>query len=60
MNASESPLAVCPFCESTDVEPESTFGSEISQAQFYCNNCNTIFERIKYDGRRPDTGRTDT
>lgn len=47
----------CPFCESTDVERESAFGSEISKTQYYCHGCNTLFERIKYDGERPDTGR---
>lgn len=52
----ESPVR-CPFCDSADVEPESAFGSEISQTQFYCHGCNTVFERIKYDGERPDTGR---
>lgn len=47
----------CPFCDSADVEPESAFGSEISQRQYYCNGCQTVFERIKYDGEQPDTGR---
>ncbi|WP_245549677.1 PaaD-like zinc ribbon domain-containing protein [Natronococcus occultus] len=47
----------CPFCESTDTERESAFGSEISKTQYYCNGCNTVFERIKYDGENPDTGR---
>ena len=49
--------AVCPFCGSADTELESTFGSEVSKSQFYCNGCHTIFERIKYDGAMPDTGR---
>ncbi|MGZ0747249.1 MULTISPECIES: PaaD-like zinc ribbon domain-containing protein [unclassified Haloparvum] len=47
----------CPFCESTDTEQESAFGSEISKTQYYCNGCRTVFERIKYDGQNPDTGR---
>lgn len=47
--------ATCPFCESTDVKRESRFGSEISKSQYYCNGCNTVFERIKYDGRLPDS-----
>jgi len=49
--------AACPFCGSEDVELESTFGSEVSKSQYYCNSCHTIFERIKYDGAMPDTGR---
>ena len=47
----------CPFCGSTDVERESAFGSEISKSQYYCNGCSTMFERIKFDGKRPNTGR---
>ncbi|WP_311172220.1 hypothetical protein [Halobellus ordinarius] len=47
----------CPFCGSEDVEKESTFGTEISKSQYYCNGCHTLFERIKYDGAMPDTGR---
>ena len=53
----DPPEAVCPFCGSDDSELESTFGSEVSKSQYYCNNCHTIFERIKYDGAMPDTGR---
>ena len=49
--------ATCPFCGSTDVELESAFGSEISKSQYYCNGCSTMFERIKFDGKRPNTGR---
>lgn len=55
-HASE-PQVSCPFCESADTERESAFGSEISKTQYYCNACNTVFERIKYDGENPDTGR---
>jgi transposase-like protein len=47
----------CPFCGSTNVERESAFGSEISKSQYYCNGCSTMFERIKFDGKRPNTGR---
>ena len=53
----DPPDAVCPFCGSDDSELESTFGSEVSKSQYYCNNCHTVFERLKYDGAMPDTGR---
>lgn len=49
--------AVCPFCGSGDTELESAFGSEVSKTQHYCNGCNTVFERIRFDGKNPDTGR---
>lgn len=45
----------CPFCESISTEQESQFGSEISTVQYYCNDCRTVFEHIRYDGKRPDT-----
>lgn len=51
------PVVECPFCGSTDVAKESDFGSEISKEKYYCNGCKTVFERIKYDGKQPDTGR---
>ncbi|MFB6173675.1 MAG: hypothetical protein ABEI39_03455 [Halobacteriales archaeon] len=47
----------CPFCGSTDTELESAWGSEVSKSQYYCNGCHTVFERIKFDGELPDTGR---
>lgn len=53
----DAPEPTCPFCGSTDADRESAFGSEVSNVQYYCNGCNTVFERIKYDGARPDTGR---
>lgn len=56
-NDVDSPVAVCPFCESDDTELESTFGSEVSKSQYYCQECRTVFERIKYDGTTPSTGR---
>lgn len=53
----EEVRAECPFCGSTDTELESAFGSEVSKSQYWCRNCRTVFERLKYDGRSPDTGR---
>jgi transposase-like protein len=53
----DAPDVICPFCESTAVERVSRFGTEISKQGFYCTDCRSPFERLKYDGRRPDTGR---
>lgn len=48
----------CPFCDSTDVVKDNDFGPEISKSQYYCNRCETPFERIKFgESRRPETGR---
>ena len=49
--------AECPFCGSTETEVESAFGSEVSKTQYYCHGCSTVFERIKFDGNLPETGR---
>lgn len=49
--------AECPFCGSNDTEVESAFGSEVSKTQYYCKGCKTVFERIKFDGKLPQTGR---
>lgn len=60
MSASEDTAdrePTCPFCGATDAELESAFGSEISKSQYYCNQCSTVFERIKFDGKHPNTGR---
>ncbi|MFC7203264.1 hypothetical protein ACFQJC_07035 [Haloferax namakaokahaiae] len=53
----ETPEIVCPFCGSADNERESRFGGEVSKSQYYCNGCHTVFERIKFDGATPSTGR---
>lgn len=53
----DDPEVACPFCGSTDVELDSRFGTEISKQAFFCQGCHSPFERLKYDGRQPDTGR---
>jgi len=59
MSSATTPDAsvTCPFCGSTDVEPLSRFGTEISKQALFCRACRSPFEYLKYDGRRPDTGR---
>lgn len=57
MTPTADPEVACPFCGSTDVERDSRFGTEISKQGYFCRDCRTPFERLKYDGRRPDTGR---
>ena len=53
----EAPAVDCPFCGDEDVERMSRFATEISKEAYFCNGCRSPFERMKYDGRRPDTGR---
>lgn len=52
-----SPEIACPHCGSADVERHARFGSEVSAEAWYCNGCRTVFERVRYDGRRAEAGR---
>ncbi|WP_425498450.1 hypothetical protein [Natrinema soli] len=52
------PDVSCPFCGSSRVVKDSDFGPEISKSQYYCQDCESPFERIKWgESRRPDTRR---
>jgi transposase-like protein len=63
-----NPTVRCPFCESTNTRKESDFGTTLAYAQFYCNECRTVFEWLKWEEapddqtlpgflRRPGVGR---
>jgi hypothetical protein len=49
-----APPVFCPFCRSTDTELFSSFGSQLSTAQYYCRACHTPFEHIKHDSDSAD------
>lgn len=38
----------CPHCDSEDTEIMSPFGSVLANAQYYCNDCRTAFELMKW------------
>jgi hypothetical protein len=38
----------CPFCESTDTEVISLFGSQVMTMQCKCRACGSFFEASKY------------
>lgn len=40
-------IVPCPYCESTDTELQSEFGSTACKAQYYCNHCDQPFEYFK-------------
>lgn len=49
-----SDLAVaCPFCGSHDTDLFSLFGSSALTSQYYCRDCRTVFERVKWGSARP-------
>lgn len=38
----------CPFCSGTDTEQFAAFGSALSVSQYWCRNCRTVFEWMKW------------
>lgn len=38
----------CPFCDSTDAELFSLYGQTLFGSQYYCNNCRSIFEVVRF------------
>lgn len=41
----------CPFCLGYDTELYALFGQWLSTSQYYCKNCRTVFEWIKWEER---------
>jgi len=39
----------CPFCNATDNELFSLFGQTLLGSQYYCRNCHTVFEAVRWD-----------
>jgi transposase-like protein len=37
----------CPFCERTETELHSAFGSQLSVSTYWCRRCHTAFEYLK-------------
>ena len=37
----------CPFCDGTDTQLFSPFGSQLSVSTYWCNHCHTAFEKMK-------------
>lgn len=38
----------CPFCEGTETELHSPFGTALSVATYWCRRCRTAFEWVKW------------
>jgi hypothetical protein len=45
---------VCPFCGTADNELFSLFGQTLIGSQYYCNNCHTVFEAVRWYENRPE------
>jgi ring-1,2-phenylacetyl-CoA epoxidase subunit PaaD len=44
---SSSKVIPCPYCDSTNTELQSEFGSTACKAQYYCHDCDEPFEHFK-------------
>lgn len=44
----------CAFCDSTDTELIALFGQFLLGSQFYCNNCHSVFEAVRW--KAPSSG----
>ena len=38
----------CPFCEGSETELHSPFGTALSVATYWCRRCRTAFEWVKW------------
>ena len=51
--ASRLPAApACPFCEGTQTELLNAFGAHASVSSYWCRDCRSPFELLKWSGRR--------
>jgi hypothetical protein len=39
----------CVFCDSAEVELFSLYGQTLLGSQYYCRNCKSIFEVVRFD-----------
>lgn len=42
-----SRIIACPYCDSTNTELQSEFGSTACKSQYYCHDCHEPFEHFK-------------
>ena len=53
VTTNNEPLIACPFCESTDTEFFSLFGQFLLSSQYYCRNCRTVFDVVRWEDELP-------
>lgn len=46
--AIEPEAVACAFCESTETELVSLFGQNLLSSQYYCRNCHSVFEAVRW------------
>jgi hypothetical protein len=45
----------CPFCDGLETELHSPFGTALSVATYWCLDCRTAFEWVKWDAPAAET-----
>ncbi len=43
----------CPFCDSTETEFFSLFGQFLLASQYYCRNCQMVFDVVRWTEADP-------
>lgn len=44
---------LCPFCNSTETEMFALFGQFLLASQYYCRNCRTVFDVVRWEDEAP-------
>ena len=42
------PDVACAYCDSSDIELMSLFGQSLLSSQYYCRNCHSVFEAVRW------------
>ncbi len=54
--SAEPPAAIaCPFCGSTATELFSLFGQFLLASQYYCRDCKTVFDVVRWETADQDS-----
>lgn len=51
----EAGRVTCPFCGSNNNELFSLFGQTLIGSQYYCQECRTVFEAVRWETHDPET-----
>ena len=42
------PEIACAYCDSSNIELMSLFGQSLLSSQYYCRNCHSVFEAVRW------------
>jgi DNA-directed RNA polymerase subunit RPC12/RpoP len=52
--ASEKRPITCPYCDSTDADFFSLYGSTLLSSQYVCRTCHSVFDVVRFDEEDSD------